>query len=818
MIPRRRVSAILAIALVAGGALVTIAFFFLQGSRQRRSGSVEVPGLTAAVDVTYDEWAIPTLFAATEEDVLRAQGFVHASERLWQMDLFQRIARGRLSEIFGEAALPADRLARTLDLWGAAGRELESLSELDRTRIEAYTAGVNARLATWRGTWPLEFVILGIEPQPWTAQASLVIGRLMALDLTGMRTEISRAMALAELPEDRRPALDPAYPDWGPTIVQDSIGPLRLDLPSPETWRSGGAADAISRVPVPPPPEGGWDPVATLSSFALHASNGWALGGSRTADGHPLVANDMHLGLRAPSTWFINVLRVGEDGLAVAGLSIPGAPGVIVGMNRDLAWAFTNAMNDDADLIAETVDASGGRYLDGGDWRPFERRLETFGVRDRDTAVTFEVRTTVRGPVVSDVLPAGDATLSLLWTGLEAGGAASAIFDMNRARTAPELEAAIAGFRSPHQNVIYATTGGSLGYRMSGSVPERGDLTVATPIAHDALPDGWAGLWPPARMPALRQPASDFLASANNLQSRAAWGRVGVDYPMPFRARRITDVLSAARTWQVADMRELQLDTYSLLAARYRGRALAAARRVGADEVADELAGWDLRAAIDAPGATRFFAWFYRLRQAIAADEYGEGGGYFPDVALFRVLEGEDTAWVDDVRTPGRETLESLEDAAMRAVAELPSRPWGDVHLERSTHPLGNVRLLQVLFRFDVGPYAAPGERHTVRPDDYGRRNLLDDRSWAVPMMNQSGPSERFVAHLAPDDPRAHFLLPTGQSGNPLDRHYRDMAERWTRGELVEVPLLGDRPDAASRLRLWPPAGLASANEPTGGS
>jgi len=817
---RRHASATAAAVIVAGGIIVTSAYFLLRTSIQSRSGAEDLDGLSAGVDVSYDAWAIPAIVGQSELDVIRAQGFVHAAERLWQMELFQRIARGRLAAIFGEAAVDTDRLIRTLDLWGASGSALRVLEPRERRLLEAYSEGVNARVRSWRGPLPPEFLILGIEPEPWSAQASLAIARIMSLDLSGWQTELERIGTLARLPERLHADLAQTYPAWAPTIMQDQVtADLALTTPEDGTpgratmsARMGRGAPGDPRGPSragPSDPDDvtyRWDPLQTLASFALNASNSWAVGGSRTADGHPLLANDMHLSLRAPSTWFVNGLHARADSLHVLGFSIPGAPGVVVGLNRTLAWGFTNAMLDDGDFIVESLNLDGSMYRLGDEWYPFDTTTESIDVRGGEP-IDHVVRRTARGPVVTDVLPSAGLTLSLLWTGLERRGAATALFRMDRSRTAEEFRSALGSFQSPHQNVIYATADGELGYRLVGSIPHRDGVDGSGPISFELLPEGWSGFVPVDSMPDLRRPSTDYLASANNLQVRSVFGVVSTRYPLPFRARRIDDVLSGAQGWTVADMVALQLDTHSLWAERLLPRAIDAARRIGETHTADSLEGWDLEVAVDSPEAAWFYVWLFGLRARIAADELN-GDGVFSKLALDRILEAGGSEWTDDVRTPARETLESLEEEAMRAAIQLTAgQSWGQLHQERSVHPMGQVALLDRLFRFNTGPYPSPGGPHTVRVDDPYRWDALDDASWTPPFMNEYGPSERFVAHMDPAGPTGHFFLPTGQAGNPLDRHYRSMTPYWVEGRMVEVAVDPDVQLAreTSRLRLRPP-------------
>ena len=765
--------------LVIAGVLTTFAWFHLQRSMQPRSGRHMLPGLAARTAVTFDEWAVPSISAATEPDAMRVQGFMHASDRLWQMELFQRVARGRLAELFGPVAIDADRLARTLDLWSAAGRELDDIAETERVLLEAYAEGVNARIASWRGPWPPEFLILGIEPQPWSPQASLSIGRIMSLDLSEWREELDRMTALATLDADHRRALGAGYPAWGPTILQDT---LPSGTPPPRI--------AVAETPIPPDPSAASsspDPLIYLSRFGFHASNSWALAGSRTADGVPLLANDMHLALRAPSTWYLNSIAAEDSDLAVAGLSIPGTPGVIVGLNRDIAWSFTNAEVDDADFVVEGINLDGSMYRDADDWRPFETRTEEIRVRGRDEPETWVVRSTTRGPVITDVVPAGGLTLSLLWTGLEPGGPFAALLEMNRASDVDAFVAAVAHFRSPHQNVVYAASSGEIGYRMAGSVPLRPAGQGASPISFERLPAGWPGFRPPDAMPALRDPERGYVVSANNLQAWSLFGRVGAYYPAPFRARRIDDLVSRATGWTVEDMRKTQLDSHSLWAERYRPRAVRAARRAGLDSLALLLERWDLRTETESRGAVPFFTWLYRLRELIVADEFEDGDGWFPDLAFMEIVETGDSAWIDDARTPEVERLEALEEEAARTAAAAPASSWGEVHRERSAHPLGTVALLDRLFGFHVGPYPSRGGPHTVRPDAPSLRSRLDSTAWKFPAVSEYGPSARFVARAAPADMAGYFLLPTGQAGNPLDPHYRDMGAVWTGSPLIQL-------------------------------
>jgi len=827
------------LALFAGGVLVTLVWLRLQGTVVEPEGARVAAGLHDSVVVRLDSLAIPHIDAADDHDVLFAEGWMHASERLWQMELLRRTARGRLAAVFGPGALPTDRLLRTLGVWEAAGRAVDSLDASTREDLAAYVAGVNARIESWTGPLPPELAILGIRPEPWTARATAAVGKLMALDLSSWSSELSRWHASRVLPPEKYEEIRPRWPDWAPTILESELPPGMLalgpgprssagtdgspaGLAAPARWIGAppaGGSSAAGRGP--PAGAGALDPLGVLSSIALTASNAWVLDGDRTASGRPLVANDTHLGLRAPSIWYAVGLHARTGRIAAAGVSIPGVPGVVIGMDRGVAWGFTNAMVDDMDFAVEAVNLDGSAYRTERGWRDFGVRAETLQVRGRDDPEILPVRSTIRGPVLSDVLPGVNETLSAVWTHAHTTGGLGAILAMDRAEGSAGFDSALAGYDGPAQNVLWAGSDGRIGYRMAGAVPRRSGWDGSAPVSSREMGAGWIGLVSPDSLPAAifgagtvrGPPPEGFLASANNLPGPDRFGEFGVDYD-PFRARRIVDRLSEAHGWGVREMEALQRDDHSLLADLLLGQAVGAARGIRADTVASLLAAWNRDADTASRATGVFYAWLYRLRSLIAADEYGGGGhrAWFPMQGLLDiVLRRPNSPWIDDVRTDSAETLSGLERRAMAdAIRASGLRPWGELNLERSGHPLGRNGWLDRVFHFDVGPRPVPGGPHTVRVAAPGGWAALDSTSWRPPHVGGFGPSERFVAELDPGGPRGWILLPTGQGGNPLGRHYRDMAARWdSTGTLVPLPmdLEAIRAVTVSRLRLLPAGG-----------
>ena len=799
------------------GLLVTIGWFRLSGSALPTRGTVRVSGLLRPVDVQIDTFGIPLVTATSETDLLRALGYLHATDRLWQMDLFRRVAAGRLSEVFGPELVDTDRFMRTLDLWGAAERAAGNLDPQERERLLAYAAGVNARLGDVRRPLPPEFAILRFRPEPWDPVSTLAVGMVMNLDLSHWRRDLSRFWASRHMPVEKTAYLSLPYPESGVTILDRPITlPVGVrTAPPPASFETGvdSLAAAVAAPPTIPPSSDGplaWQAFGLLETVsARSASNAWVISGRRTLSGDPILANDMHLSLRAPSIWYLAALHADSADYHAVGFTLPGVPGVVVGHNRAVAWGYTNGMVDDMDFAVERSSDDGLRYLDDGRWLEYAVRAETLQVRGGAPEI-LTVRETVRGPVISDVLAGLGADISAVWTAAASDARSIGLWEMNLAGGIREFDRAVRGFSQPYQNVVFASTEGRIGYRLGGRVPIRGDWDGSIPVEAARMGDGFRGTWPPATHPSGMDPASGFFATANNLQAPGLGTAVSTDYTAPLRAERITDLLRMRDDWTVGAVSEMQRDTYSLLADRFLPLAVSTARHMGRTEAADRFEAWDRRVDTDSRGAPLFYSWLYRLRALIAGDEYAAGPGwaFFPLKSFVAVLEeGDSSPWIDDISTPGRETRDELAERALDdALLAVGKKTWGELHRERHTHPLGHSRWLQRLFGFNVGPYPSPGGPNTLRPDDYRKWSALDSTSWSPPWLSEYGPSERFVARVGPEGPEAWFLIPTGQSGNPFSRNYRDLNDRWRAGELIPVPLDRERfvRRAVRQIRIVP--------------
>ncbi|WP_207478978.1 penicillin acylase family protein [Arenibaculum pallidiluteum] len=769
------VLAVVAVAGVAGG------WLWLRTGLPPLSGRWTIAGLSAQVEIIRDAEAVPHIFAETEQDAYFALGWLHAQDRLWQMEMQRRLGAGRLAEVIGAPGLRPDRMMRTLGLYRRAEASLEALSPDFRRALDSYAAGVNAWLAARGGPLPVEFQLLRITPEPWRPADSLVWGKLMALQLgANMRRELLNARMARELTVEQVRDLDPDAPrDWPTTLAAALDG---IDF----------AAFTLDGMP---------------SLGPSTASNEWVLAGSQTATGKPILANDPHLGLGAPVLWYL--ARIEAPGLSLTGGTVPGAPLHLLGHNGKAAWGLTTTGGDVQDLFVERLDPGDpGRYLTPTGSEPFATRTETIRLAD-GSEETLTVRETRHGPVVSDLDIAADPpppeghVLALAWTGLsERDTTAEAIFRLNRAGSWDAFRDALRIFQAPQQNFAYADAGGTIGFVAAGTVPVRraGDGTAPVPGWTGEF--DWTGTIPFDALPQGVNPPSGSFVNANNRVVGPGYPHlIAREWDDGWRAARIEQVLGAGRNHALADSERLLADTLSLPALLLQPLLTRTAPR--SDRAARALAllrDWDGRMDRNRPEPLIFDWWLRELNRALYADETGELFGALWQLrpsAVARMLT-ERQGWCDDQRSVGTvetcaailsASLETTLDAlAARHGPNLAAWRWGLEHraaLENQV--LARVPVLGRLY--DIG-VETDGGNFTVN------RGAFVLRDEAAPFAHTHGAGYRAVYDLA-DLSRSLFVIATGQSGNPLSPHYADFVGRWAAGR--HVTIAGSREALAAR-------------------
>ena len=750
-----------AVSILALAALAAVFAYhrLASGGRPRRSGRASLPGLSAPVEVRWDAWAVPHVRARTELDLAAALGYLHANDRLTQMELSRRSVAGRLSEILGEATLDLDREARQLRLKDASERLWTSAGAESRAWLEAYARGVNAWLDEHRADPPPTLRLLGVEPAPWSPTDSLGIVLLMGRELSFWqgRPEEERLRWLATL---------------GPDLTRELIGDPDLHLPDGlEAMAATWIRDAAG--------------VSAGTGGAAPGRNNWALGPERTAAGAAIVANDPHLGFRLPGHWFQAHLRA--PGFEVGGMTLPGVPGVVIGQSADVAWVLTNVMLDDQDLFLEEISADGARVRRDAGWVAVERHTELLPVRGA-AGVELELASTEIGPLLPADPERGLPARSLLWTGHLEADPLSAFLHLARAGRVEEIQGGITGYVCPAQNLVVADRWGGLLYTTLGRLParRRGDGRLPSPGWDSSY--GWAGLEPPERNPRLLAPQARLLVTANHdIRPDGFTTPLTAEFDLPARADRIRELLGERTDWGREELAGIQTDVVSL----YARRLIDAAHGDYAGSAArawDTLSAWDGAMRTDGPAAL-FVLFEQRLFETAFADQVEVD----PVHAIHRrrwlldLLEGRMSAfWFDDASTSDRvETRRDvLTDVLARAWDDGAARwgddplvwPYGDLHRLHLRHPLGRLPLLGRLV--DRGPFPLAGSATTVAafggPWEGDRRDVT------------YGPSMRWIAQPGAGD-LALAVLPAGQSGHPWDAHYDDQMELYFSGHLREV-------------------------------
>jgi penicillin amidase len=801
------------LAVVAAGAvLAAIVAFVLARSVAPRSGREPLPGLSDTVTVVFDSLAIPHITAAADLDAFAALGYLHARERLWQMEFIRRAAEGRLAEVLGPAAVASDRFLRSLDIPLAAERSLALLPPETRAVLDAYVRGVNRWIVGRPRPLPPEFQVLRFTPEPWTARRSLEVARLMAWDLVNADFELSLAREAAKVGSVRVRDLVPSYPDDAPVILPDGAGhwdTLAADRAAlrraarPRESAGGAAAGAsgsAARAAVPSallaaadvpaiPPLAAW----ILDAAAMsRASNSWVLGPTRSRSGKPILANDPHLTLRAPSLWYL--AGISSPGYRVVGATIPGLPAVILGHNARIAWGLTNVGVDDVDFVIARITDDSANVLTPTGWVPTDVVRDSIHVRGRP-AVPFTLVRTPHGPLVDRAVPARDphTAVAMRWTAHDPSDELTAILAVNRASDWAGFSQALRGFLVPEQNWIYADVDGNIGYRMAGRVPVRrgGDGALPTP--------GWTdeGRWERylsfEELPWALNPPEGFIVTANNRVAGPAYPHlITQNGELPWRAARIREMVQAGGPFTADDVRRMQMDTVDLFVRWAKEPAARAAEAAGRPDLARMLRAWDGTAGADRVEPSLFYAWYRALQRLTLEDETG---GIAVSAVLQRWMRAGESLWFDDVRTAEREDFAAIAARAMReAIPQAEGIKWGRLHRTLSAHALGEVPLLARLLGLNIGPAPRAGSPYTVNVASFGAR---------PPFLNTFAASFRHVVDLADID-RAGMILTTGESGNPVSRHYRDQVARWWNGELWTVPLALSEEAGASTLRLTP--------------
>ncbi len=738
-------------------------------------GTLHFPGLREPVEIVRDSWGIPHVYAQNEHDLFWTQGYLHATDRLFQMDFLRRMGSGRLSEVFGEATLELDRWTRILLLRRTAERHWERQDETTRNRVVAYVAGINAAIDRMEATdtWPPEFRLLRYRPERWTAVDTLSVLAQIVLGFSeDFEVELVRD-ALKRLVGDGWEEIWPSYPVEAPIIA----------LP---TVRRG-----------------------------VSASNAWVVAGERSRTGAPLLANDPHMTCTTPAAWYEMHLHGGD--FHVIGGSLPGVPGVVIGHNERIAWGITNSMTDCQDLYVEERHPDNPYLFRFGDeWREADIIEERISVRGRKTPEALRIVVTHHGPLVSDFLPDEPRDLALRWTFYDPVLSLEGIFALNRARNWDEFRTALYDIGAPPLNVAYADVDGNIGWVIAGRLPVRPAHDGTLPVDGASGAYEWDGYIPMDEMPAVFNPEAGYVVHANNCPVDASYPYpIGESFFPGYRAWRISELLEAEEKHDTQTFAAIQTDTYGrpehLLA-----QAIAQLENVPADLVVAQqaLAAWDGRMDADSVAAALASATLYRLRWLLVSDKLGAVGVHFvgrrmadrahwPTTPLVyrsiawvieKVQNPHDAWW--HVRGDPSATYENMLVQALRlAVDDLRTRfdgrlpTWGELNRARLAHPLGQLPLVGRFFE----PEARPISGSPTAPF----ASMTAAFAYVAESDLYAGPSWRFIADLHDWD-ASRAALPGGECGVPGTPYTTNLLDEWYVGQ--SHPLVFSR-EAVERVQ-----------------
>lgn len=740
--------------------------------------TLQLPGLRDEVRVVYDQHLVPHIFARNNHDLYYAQGYVTARYRLWQMEIQTRLAAGRLSEVMGPATLQTDRKFRRMGLEWAATRSLEAMRQTPATAeaLDAYAAGVNAHIAALDPRdYPLMYKLLGHAPRQWEPLHTALLLKLMSWDLTGESTDLALSRARARYGEAVTEALYPDYPPFQEPIVPGFVPVVQAAPAYP--MPTGVPAVPSPLAPIAPPPHNG--------------SNNWAVAGSRSASGFPMLANDPHLTLRLPSIWY-RIQLSGPDG-TVTGVSLPGAPCVIIGFNGSIAWGVTNLGADVQDWYKITYTTDKRHYLYGNGKRPLSVRQETIAVKDAPS-VEETVHYTHHGPVVFEAgdsaatkaqLPAGYA---MRWAGHDGGNELFTFYSLNRARSFGAYKAALTHYHCPGQNFLFADTAGTVALWCTARLPRKAKGQGKYLLDGSRPEDDWQGWLPLEDNPHVVRPATGWAASANQHPAGPEYPHyLGWHFATWERAARIHQVLNSFAGAKPQDLQRLQTDNHNLLAAKVLPHMLDRLKptltrqqrqRPEVQQGLDALDGWHLRNDASSVGAAFFEAWWQELYRDLWAPHLQAHGGQLPDRAVTAqlLLQADTSRWYTVQGQPAT-LAQLLTHSYLKACDQLAERfpqaedrTWGRYKSSRIAH----MAFIDAFGHLDLPTGGAP---HSVNA-----------------MGATHGPSWRMVVTVGPQV-RGYGIFPGGQSENPGSAFYDDGIAGWLAGELREL-LLYASPEA----------------------
>jgi len=787
------ITASLLLIIIIGGYVL---YRMLNTSLAVYEGELNATGLKENVEIYFDSLAVPYIIADNDEDAAFALGFLHAQERMFSMDLIRRAGEGKLSEIFGEETIPFDKMFKTVGIYRTAKMIEKKMNPEVLNLLKAYSEGVNFYISEKKNKYTFEFDLLNYQPYKWESVHSIIVIRMMAWELNlSWWTDLAFTELVQKLGEEKVKEVLPDYPENAPTIIPEGIKDFaKINNSFIETDKAFRKFMKMQGTQV--------------------GSNSWVVNSNLSASGKPVIANDPHLAFRVPGLWYAAVMKCPTWN--VTGVSIPGAPGITIGKNENIAWTLTNIMSDDADFYYETVDISGTKYLLDREWNDLIIIEDTIQVKDSD-GVPITIRMTHHGPIISEIHPYTFVfndeerkypAISMQWLGNEFSDEMDAFLGINKARNWNEFKIAVQKFNIPGQNFVYADADDNIGYVFGGALPLRETNTTTFSFDGSTSQFDWKGMIDRKELPILFNPAENYIASANNKTVKDFKYNITNLWGPHSRIDRITQLLNSKEKHSADDFMKYQVDItspYAVLLVDYILKAFEGVNITNQNlKLSLELfEDWNYELDKFSQTPTIYLTFLNKLLRNTYLDEMGNDlfNQYVflvnvPYRNILELLEKPSSKWFDDVNTKNRENrdeiirksmADALDDLENKFGSDLKNWQWGRVHTVTFKHPFSGVSgLLDGLI--DIGPYQLSGDGTTVFNTEYTFSKSIDKfpRFMHEPFETELGPGMRFIFDFANPD-EFYLILATGQSGNVMSDHYFDMTRMWLEGKYMKI-------------------------------
>lgn len=759
-------------------------------------GELKAPSLKSEVKIYFDSLAVPYIIAENDEDVSFVLGYLHASERMFSMDIIRRAGEGRLSEIFGVETLPFDKMFRTVGLSRTAEMIKSKMNPEALKLLEAYSRGVNFYLEEKKNKYPIEFDVLGYQPEEWKPEHSIIVIRMMAWELNlGWWTDLTFTELVQKLGEEKVKEIFPNYPENAPTIIPADIKKFsQINSNFIET-------DKAFR--------------KFIGMTGTHlGSNNWVVNSQMSASGKPIIANDPHLAYRAPGIWYAAVIK--SPSWNAAGVTLPGVPGIVIGKNDHVSWTLTNIMTDETDFYFETLDSSRTKYLLDGSWKDLIVVEDTIYTKD-GIKEPIEIKYTHRGPIISNIHPYNfvynqdESTyppISMRWLGNEFSDEMDAFLKINKAKNRNEFKSSVEKFNIPGQNFVYTDKEGNIGYVFGGALPIRPNNATTFVFDGSTAKNDWKGFVPRNELPYLFNPTQNFIATANNKVMKDFKYHITNLWEPSSRIERITELLQSKSKHTSEDYMKYQEDMLSPYAKQIVPYIIYAFQDV---EVKDAnlsqslklLREWNYEMDKYQQAPAIFLTFFDKLMKNIYMDEMGEDlfNQYVflanvPYRNIPELLQNPFSDWYNDVKKNERKTRDDVIRESMNdALDELENKlgkdvkdwQWGNLHTVTFKHAFGGVSWIidEVV---NIGPYEISGDGTTIFNTEYAFSESIEKYPLFrhEPFDCELGPSMRFIYDFAKPD-EFYLILTTGQSGNIFSDNYKDQTELFLSGKYMKI-------------------------------